>query len=423
MTQTCQSQDQLSKKTKSAFLWTRLLSIPFWSIISMLSFILYKDMQITPLQITTIVAMKPMSALLASYWSVSIDHRQDRLRSNLIYANLLRFLPFLFFPWIDSTWVMIFSFGLYWMLTRGVTPAWMEIFKTNIKEDSRERTFAFVSSLDYLGAALMPLVIGKLLDEFHLSWRWIFPVTALMGLASTYFLYRIPTLVINELSQTLLKKNSTLSHIAKPWKDCWNLLKVRPDFAKFQVGFLFGGAGLMMMQSAQPIFFVDQLHLSFTEMAFAMTLCKGIGFAASSPLWVKIFGKIDIFYFTGLVTILAGLFPFFLIGAEYHLLFLYFAYMLYGLMQGGSELSWHMSGPVFAKDGDSSVYSRTNVLTVGLRGCMAPYLGSLLLYMFNSSTLVLLCGSFLCFIATERMLRYSKSAKDLLSKTQVFNQN
>jgi F0F1-type ATP synthase assembly protein I len=416
MTQSCQTPDHSSKQTKSAFLWTRLLSIPFWSIISMLSFILYKDMQITPLQITTIVAMKPMSALLASYWSISIHHRQDRLRSNLIYANILRFLPFLFFPWIDSAWVMIFAFGIYWMLTRGVTPAWMEIFKLNIKDKSRERTFAFVSSLDYLGAALMPLIIGKLLDEFYLSWRWIFPVTALMGLASTYFLYRIPSSVIQEINQVLLKKSSTLSEqIAKPWKDCWVLLKERPDFAKFQVGFLFGGAGLMMMQSAQPIFFVDQLHLSFTEMAFAMTLCKGIGFAASSPLWVRIFGKIDIFYFTGLVTILAGLFPFFLIGAEYHLLFLYFAYMMYGLMQGGSELSWHMSGPLFAKEGDSSVYSRTNVLTVGVRGCVAPYLGSLLLYMFNSSTLVLLCGSFLCFVATERMMRYSKEVRGLLT--------
>lgn len=398
-----------SSQTRSAFLWTRLLSIPFWSLISMLSFILYKDMQISALQITTIVAMKPMSALLASYWSISIHHRQDRLRSNLITANIIRFLPFLFFPWIESAWVMIFAYGLYWMLTRGVTPAWMEIFKINLKESTRERTFAYVSALDYLGAALMPLVIGKLLDEFHLSWRWIFPVTALMGLSSTYFLYRIPSAVIK---QVLLKDSPKLSQqLIKPWKDCWQLLKERPDFAKFQVGFLFGGAGLMMMQSAQPIFFVDQLHLSFTEMAFAMTLCKGIGFAASSPIWVRVFGRIDIFYFTGLVTILAGLFPFFLIGAEYHLLFLYFAFMLYGLMQGGSELSWHMSGPIFAKEGDSSIFSQTNVLTVGVRGCVAPYLGSLLLYMFNSSTAVLLCGSLLCFIATERMMRYSKSMK------------
>jgi hypothetical protein len=404
--------DILSNQTKSAFLWTRLLSIPFWSIISMLSFILYKDMQITAFQVTTIVAMKPMSALLASYWSISIHHRQDRLVSNLIYANVLRFLPFLFFPWIESTWLIIFSFGFYWMLTRGVIPAWVEIFKINIKEVARERAFAYVSAIDYLGAALMPLVIGTLLDEYHLSWRWIFPVTALIGLSSTYFLWRIPSSVINSLNQIKPETPSNFSQqLLKPWKDSWSLLKERPDFFKFQVGFMLGGTGLMMMQSAQPIFFVDRLNLSFTEMAFATTLCKGIGFAVTSPFWARMFAKIDIFYFSGLVTILAALFPFFLIGAEYHILFLYFAYMMYGLMQGGSELSWHMSGPIFAREEDSSVYSRTNVLTVGIRGCIAPYFGSLLLYMFDSSTFVLLCGSFLCLLATERLVHYSKQMK------------
>lgn len=398
--------NHLSKKTQSAFFWTRLLSIPFWSLIGMLSFILYKDMQITALQIATIVAMKPMSALLAAYWSITIHDRQDRLRSNLIWANMLRFVPFLFFPWIEDAWVMIFSFGLYWTLTRGVTPAWMEIFKTHIKDTTRERTFAYVTALDYLGAALMPLLLGLLLDEYHLSWRWLFPLTAVIGLASTYFLFRIPSSAISKLQANASTFKQSLG---KPWKDCWELLKKRPDFAKFQVGFLFGGAGLMVMQAAQPIFFVDQLHLSFTEMAFAMTLCKGIGFAVSSPLWVRFFGRIDIFYLTAIITILAGLFPFFLIGAEYNLLWLYFAYMLYGLMQGGSELCWHMSGPVFAKEEDSSIYSQTNVLTVGVRGCIAPHIGSLLLYLFHSSTFVLLCGSFLCLLATERMLRYGKA--------------
>jgi Major Facilitator Superfamily len=398
-------------QTRAAFLWSRLFNIPFWTIINMLSFILYKDMQITTLQITIIVALKPISALFAAYWSVSIHQRQDRLISNLVWANILRFVPFLFFPWMGSAWLMILAFGVYMMLHRGCIPAWMEILKLNIKGTARERVFAYVNASDYLISAFMPLLIGWMLDDFHEAWRWIFPITALIGLSSTYFLFKIPPSMIPKISERMKSEFTISEHALKPWKDCWTLLKERPDFANFQKGFFLGGAGLMIMHAVLPIFFVDTLHLSYTEMAFAITLCKGIGYAVTSPIWVRVFHRLDIFYFCGLVTILIALFPFFLYGAEQHLLFFYFAYMMYGLMQAGSELAWHMSGPIFSQEGDSSVYSRTNVLTVGVRGCIAPFFGSFLFYIFNNSMIVLFCGSLVAILATERLFHYSRARK------------
>lgn len=52
--------------------------------------------------------------------------------------------------------------------------------------------------------------------------------------------------------------------------------------------------------------------------------------------------------------------------AQYHVIMLYVAYGLYGVMQAGSELGWHMSGPCFAQEKDSTVFSSTNVLMVGI---------------------------------------------------------
>lgn len=401
--------------TRAAFLWTRILSIPFWTIANMLSFILYKDLHISPLQVMVIVAMKPISALFASYWSVSIDHRQDRLVPNIMYANIIRFTPFLFIPWIDSSWLMIFAFGVYMTLSKGVTPAWMEMFKLNLKGESREKTFAYISALDYLLGALMPFAIGWVLDQYDQAWRWLFPITAGLGVISTYFLWRMPVKYLT-LPQTMGKQEaaSLKDQLVKPWKDGWQLIKERPDFAKFQIAFMFGGAGLMMMMSAQPIFLVDNLHLSYTEIAFATTLCKGIAVAASSPMWVRLFAKRDIFSFTTPVTALCALFPLLLIGAQYHIIFLYIAWLTYGFMQGGSELSWNMSGPVFAKERDSSIFSRTNVLAGGLRGCVMPFIGSFLLYSTHSPVLVLIGGAVLCLAATERLWRYSKQLEPVV---------
>lgn len=408
-----QYQELTLQHTRSAFLWTRILSIPFWAVLNMLPIILYKDLHISPFQVTMIIALKPISALLAPYWSQSIYQRQDLLKSNLIGSNILRYLPFLFFPWVDSPWLMIAAFSFYMMFTRGAIPAWMEVFKRNMPEISRERVFAYGTALDYFTSAILPIGLGMLMDGFEHSWRWIFPISALLGIISTVFLWRIPSTPIQKQDksypQPLLATPPSLKEkFLLPWKRSWELIKSRPDFAQFQIGFMFGAAGLMVMQPALPMYFVDVLSLSYTEMLLAIAVCKAIGYAATSPLWLRYFRKIDIFTFSGTVILFGALFPFLLLGAPYHLIWLYLAYVIYGMMQAGSEFGWHMSGPVFAKEEDSSIYSGTNVITVGIRGCIAPLLGGLLCSWTNSTTVMLL-GSMLCLLAARHLIAYGKA--------------
>jgi len=394
--------EQLLLDTRSSFLWTRMLNVPFFAILKLLPLILYKELQITALQIAIYVALQPISGILASYWSSAIHKRQDLLAANIVWANIFRFLPFLFFPWIDSPWLMILASAIYMTLNRGMMPAWMEMFKRNIKGVTREKIFAFGSSVDYLGPATLLLLMGWYLDDFHTHWRWLFFGTALLGLFSTFFLSRLPNLSLPPQEPPKLQE-----WLIKPWKESWELLKGRPDFRNFQIGFMFGGAGLTVIAAILPMFFVDVLHLSYTEMALAISACKGIAFAVTSPLWVRFFHKTDIFSFCSFVTLLAALFPFFLYSSQFQPFLLYAAYLLYGVMQAGSELGWHMSGPVFAKEEESSHYSQLNVLAVGVRGCIAPFCGSFL-YTIGSSTGVLFLGALLCLIASERLFAYSK---------------
>lgn len=393
-------------KTRSAFLWTRILNIPFWVLYNILYIILFKELGATPLQITAIIALKPAASLLSPYWSSPIHQRQDRLRSNLIWANIFKFLPFLFFPFIDNNWLLILAFGHYMVFVRGTVPAWMEIIKQNIQGTQREKIFAYGSAIDYLGSAIVPLAFGWILDEYPGIWRWIFCYSAILGILSTLLLYRIPiNTTITDQPASKVKENFW-HHLAKPWVSSWNLLKQRPDFAKFQVGYMLGGSALMMIHTVQPTFFVDVLQLSYTEILFALAICKGIGFAIASPAWVKLFDKMNIFRVCSIVTIVTALFPLLLLTASLNNIWVYIAFLVYGIMQAGSELSWHMSGPVFSHHEDSSIYSTTNVLIVGLRGCFAPALGSIL-FTYTSSTWVLCFAAFLCILATERMYKYS----------------
>src|SRR5690606_27390480 len=117
-----------------------------------------------------------------------------------------------------------------------------------------------------------------------------------------------------------------------------------------------------------------------TELTIAFTLCKGIGYALTAKAWSDWFSEVDIYRFSSGVTALCCVFPLLLLAAKLHLFWLYAAYIVYGVMQAGSELSWNMSGPVFSRHENSSLFSSVNVLTVGLRGCFAPALGTSLLY-------------------------------------------
>lgn len=394
--------DTYLSKTRIAYTYTRIVNTPFWALYTLLPFIMCKDLQATPWQIACVITFKPIVSLFSLYWSSQIKRRRDRLISNIVWAGILSHLPFLFVPWISHPWFFIFASAVYMLFHRGVNPAWMEVLKVNVPEEARNTVFAYGSAVYHVGGALMAIVMGWLLDDYFQAWRWLFPLTAVLSLGAIIFQSTLP---IKEFPSNSIEHSplSFKEQIGKPWKEAWDLMKQRPDFARFQIGFMLGGGGLMFWQPALPQFFFETLHLNYKELTIAMTLCKSMGYTFALPLWTRLMNRLDIFVFSGTVTAIAALFPLGLIAAQWNLTWLYAAYLIYGFMQAGSELSWNLSGPIFSKHEDSSTYTGVNVVTIGLRGCVAPPLGSFLCNMTNA-TVVLLMGGGFCLLATWHML-------------------
>ncbi len=395
------------KKTRFVYLLTRLLSVPIWGMGYILPFLLLKDLQATPFQVTCVITLKPLVALFGPYWSIWIYNRPDRLVQNLVWGNLLKHLPFLFFPWIQNVWLFVFCFGFYIFLIRGTTPTWVEIIKSNIEGKEREKVFQLGSVIDYVGMIAFFPFVGWLLDHYDQSWRWVFFGTAVVAIMMTGLLFRIPIKSSKTIRKSVPNFSFKMTDFFKPIKECWRLVRKRPDFSCFQIGFMLGGGGLMIMQPVYPYYFMEVLGLSYTGLLTAIGVCKGIGVTIASSYCVKKFQSINIFRFCSWVSCLAAVFPLFLIFAKWNVLWIYAAYLVYGIMQAGSELSWHMSGPVFAGKEDSSIYTSTSVLSTGIRGCIFPLIGSLLYQSTNSLT-VLIVGCCLCLLSTERMRAFSR---------------
>lgn len=408
-----------AKKTHIAYLWIHALGTPLWTIYNLLPYILYKDLHATPLQITMLVTLKPLVSLLSVYWGEAINQRPDRLRSNIVWARFLSLLPFFFFPFIDNVWYFIAASGFYMLLHRGVVPAWMEILKLNLPMAHIGKTFAWGHLIGYCGNTLSPFLIGWLLDDYIQSWRWLFPLTALISLSTIWISANIPIPIPERTTPNpLLSAEPWLNKLCAPWKTAWSILQSNPDFRKFQWGFMLGGASLMVTQPVLPQYCVDVLQLNYKEMAIAFACCKGIGFVLTTPIWTRYLNRIDIFRFASWPPFWVFIYSICLLSSQYHLAFLFIAYFCYGVMEGGSSLSWNLSGPIFAKDADSSSFSNVNVLTVGVRGCFAPALGSIFGVLFGSIPVIIL-GGFLSFFASTTFIRYSQEVKARLKQTNI----
>jgi MFS family permease len=403
--------NELSKQKQMgwALVLSNLLTEPLFTLYTFLVFILYKDLGASPLQIALLTMLKPVVTILSFYWSAGLKGKTSKLKSNVLWAGFLMRAPFLLCLWVDGAWFVIAAAVNYMFFYRAGLPAWLEIIKRNMGEGKRGKAFSVSSALGYLEGVGLALACGGMLDRDPGLWKVMFVGAALVGMVTLVVQSRI----VVEGEDVVEERPGLRELVVRPWRDSWQLIKGRPDFARYQWGFMVSGFGLMLIQPAIPLFAVDVLGVSYLEMAGALSIAKGLGFALSSPMWAKWMERVNVFRLASLVFVTIGLFMVLLSFSVWSVAWLYVAYFWYGVGQGGSHLVWNLSGPIFAGKDESSRYTGVNVVLAGLRGAVAPPFGSWLA-VAAGPVWVLMMGGALCFYSGARMLQ-SRFVKDPLS--------
>ncbi|MBM3202103.1 MAG: MFS transporter [Chlamydiae bacterium] len=384
------------RPTRRAILLSSILHEPFSVLYPLLPFIFLKDLGASSFQIVLLVMLKPVVALFSFYWSSKVKKRKDLLRTNLLGAGILARVPLLLALFLDNIWLLIIASALYMLFSRAGIPAWMEMLKLNLPSKMREKIFSTGATLGYGVGVVLAIVVGQILDTNISYWKVLYASSLVVGLLAVFIQCAIP---INGENHLVEKEKEKLN----PWKESFSLMKKRPDFRRFQLGFMAGGFGLMLLQPVMPQFFDEVLHLSYKNLAIAYSVCKGLGFVFTSSVWSAGLTRVSITHLTALVLFGFSLFPLCILFAPISHFWIYVAYILYGIAQAGSHLVWHLSGPIFAKEEDSSTYSGVNIVMVGIRGLIGPPLGGLLacslgLYFpFFTSIFLCLIGIFLLY--------------------------
>jgi hypothetical protein len=386
--------DSFHQKTRRALLWMNLSNEPFVVLYALLPFIFRKDLGASLLQISILTALRPVLPLFSFYWSANLTNRKHLLRSNLIGAWVLGRIPFLFVPWFDNAWYIIFCCAVYEFFNKSGIPALMEILKINIPKDAREKTYTFYFVLSFIESILLGLMMGGLLDHHPGIWRILCCLTVLMGLSSIFVQMRVP-IPLDNMPEIALPSLKT--RLVQPWVEAFALLKRRPDFAKFQWGFMTGGFGLMLIAPSLSIYYVDFLNLEHTQIVTGRSILMGVGIVLSSYFWRKALSGLAIPRLTSKILIGFALFPLVLLLSTFNMQWFYLSFIIYGIAQAGSHLLWNLSGTLFAGQEDSSPYSRVNILMVGLRGIVAPALGGIFCKLFGPIPM-LISGGVICLL-------------------------
>lgn len=393
-------------KTRRILYAGALLEEPFIALYAILPFILRKELSASAFEISLLSTLKPAVALFSFYWSARLPQRPELLRTNLIGAGFFALLPFLFTPWISSPWYFLLASALYMFFSRAGIPAQMEILKRNLAKQERESIFSKRVALGCSLGAGLGLFTGLYLDSSTHAWKTLLFLSALLGLASVFYQSRLP--IEGALPQIRKEKETKLLFL--PWKESLSLLREKKEFAYWQLGYLFCGAGLMLSATPQALYLSDTLGIGHHELIMARWIFFALGFVLSTTLWARLLSRLSIQMVTSVICMGFALFFISLLLAQLSLIWLYIAFLLYGVCQGGSKVVWNLSGPYFAGKEESSRYSAVNVLMVGVRGVIFPFLGGYLCWA-TSPHFPFILGIAGCLIGSYFMLRKPKSAR------------
>lgn len=386
--------DKEVRLTKRVLFISNILQEPFVALNLMLDVILSAYFGASALQISILITLRPLLAVLAFYWGSILHFRPNLLRFSLVSATMLATSFFLFAPLASSIWYFIVAESFFVLFWRAANPAQMEILKLNIAHGVREKIFSQALSLSYASGIIIGPILGLILKLYPDHWKELFASVAILYSASAILksYFHVPDEILAAKPTPISLKEQLIT----PWKESLRLLKTNKVFAHFQLGFFIAGSGLMFAKPSIPGF-LNHSTLSFFEIFSLFTLLEGLGFILTSSFWARYLPKNGLIGTSCLVPVLFSLQPLFLILSAISPIFIFMAYFFYGVAQAGSRLVWNLSGPMLCGNDSSSLYTSVNILAIGIRGCFVPLLGAACTQIFGPEASLLV--SFACMLS------------------------
>lgn len=307
--------------------------------------------------------------------------------------------------------IFLAIFLLYYLNDMIVMPSLNQRLKINYSHENFGKLYSYSSSLNKIMILLVAFGFGIFLDYDNFAFTYIYPVLAILGIASVHLLSRIQK-DENPLQKQKIGFFTAVNH---SFKTNFQILKNDRPFLHFQFGFMLYGFAWMITAAVITIYFKEVFEMNHQTFSFYKNVFYNILAIILLPFFGKLLGKIDPRRF-GIYTFGSMMLFIFTLAIAQHFMWYFYifnikifpiliiAYLFYSVFAATMALLWYIGSAYFCKDDDVADYQSVHLFLTGFRGIIGFQLGIIIYEKFGFSN-TFFAGTVLLILAMLVLLR------------------
>ena len=271
----------------------------------------------------------------------------------------------------------------HWLIVSLPVTGYVELMRAVYPDAIRGRAMAYVRVGFTACATVMTPLFGQLLDIG--SYQILFPIAALFGILTGVVFGQV-------------KCDEVIAETRHDWLKPWRIFLQDARYRAYSIAFMVYGIGNLLVAPLIPLLLVDELQLSYGEVGW-LNMIGSIFWTASYVVWGRMLdrrGGLWIVQINFILTIFVSL----AFWAAQDMRLAALAFLFNGIVLAGIDLGWMNAIMQFARREDIGHYAALHAFLVGVRGIIAPFLGTALMAIpflglrgvFLLSALIILLG-------------------------------
>jgi hypothetical protein len=236
-----------------------------------------------------------------------------------------------------------------------LVPIQNSIVARNYGDLRRGRRFGRAVAVQSLCIVGVSLPVGAWMDRDPTAWPWTYALAALAGM----FAYR-------QWGRLRRRRAAAPPAGLEQHASAWQALKRDRTFLAFEGCFMVYGLGFLALQPVLPLFLVDEIGVSYTDVGLARGAVFWIVMVLASPVVGRLGDRLGILRLGALGFLTLALFPLTLwllpnrVG-------LFLGFGLFGLAMSAVNFAWNLGPIMLARGRDTVPYLNAHVAAVGVR--------------------------------------------------------
>jgi len=290
----------------------------------------------------------------------------------------------------DSVYHLMFLaiFLIYYLASPVIYPTINQFLKNTYRHENFGRLYSNATSINKVVMLVVTFAYGWWLDIDPYAFTWVYPIIAIIGIASVYLLSKIPY-----TEKDIIIKKPFKQAVKDSMQRMVDLVKTNKPYMHFELGFMLYGFAFMFTVAVITIYYDDVLHLNYSSVAFYKNSYNILAIAIL-PFFGKLIGKIDPRQFASiafgsmllyiLALTLTQYFPAYVVVWKLKIYYMMLPYIFFhGIFAATMVLLWNIGSAYFGKDEDAGDLQSVHLSLTGIRAAFAPLVGIIFYQLFG----------------------------------------